>query len=170
ADEWSRERTVRTSLIQWLCEDRDAVALVNLAGIRIMGARLAGGLDLSHVHLPFALVMRRCSIAEEIKLIGMDLPYLSLEGSYVGEIDAKGLVVHGDFVLANGFHASGETRIESAKIDGEMNCSGGYFHNSKLSLSPYSGDFKPALNLDSSAFGALALKFRVSRGGCGSDS
>ena len=65
--------------------------------------------------------MRRESYSQ-----GTEIPHLDLNGSYVSEIDAKGVIVHGDLNLANGFHASGETRIETARIDGPVNCSGGY--------------------------------------------
>ena len=153
ADAWPHERDIRASLITWLCDDPAATALIDHAGIKIMGARIVGGLDLSYVRVPFAMVMRNCSIAERIIFKGTEIPHLDLNGSYVSEIDALGLVVHGDLDLANGFHASGETRIESARIDGGVNCSGGSFHYSKVSLSQYGGTDKPALILDESMIG-----------------
>jgi hypothetical protein len=154
AGEWPHERDIRASLIMWLCEDPAATPLVNRAGIKILGARIVGGLDLSYVRVPIALAMLKCSIAERIILIGTEIPHLDLSGSYVSEIDAKGLIVHGDLDLANGFHASGETRIENAKIDGGLNCSGGSFHYSKVSLSQYAGTDRPALILDESTIGS----------------
>ena len=66
------------------------------------------------------------------------------------------------FDLASGFHASGETRIETARIDGAVDCNGGYFHYSKI-CSEYSGADKPALILDESIIGSdvdLAFGFR----------
>jgi hypothetical protein len=154
ADEWPHERDIRASLITWLCEDPEIAPLINRAGIKILGARIVGGLNLSHALVPFALAMRKCSIAERIILIGTEIPHLDLNGSYVSEIDAKGLIVHGDLDLANGFHASGETRLETARIDGGLNCSGGHFHYSKVSLSQYAGPDKPALILDESTIGS----------------
>jgi hypothetical protein len=154
AGEWNSEREIRALLIRWLSEDPDAIKLVTPSGIAVLGARVVGGLNLSHVRVPFAMVMRKCSIAERIVLVGTEIPHLDLNGSYVSEIDAKGLIVHGDLDLANGFHASGETRIETARIDGAVNCSGGYFHYSKVSLSRYAGTDKPALILDESIIGS----------------
>ena len=111
ADEWPHERDIRASLIKWLCEDPEVTPLINRAGIKILGARIVGGLNLSHVRVPFALEMRNCSIAQRIILKGTEIPHLDLNGSYVSEIDAIALIVHGDLDLADGFHAS--ERLES---------------------------------------------------------
>jgi hypothetical protein len=160
AGEWNKEREIRAQLIRWLCEDPDAIKLVSPSGIAVLGARVVGGLNLSYIRVPFALVMRKCSIAERIILTGTEIPHLELNGSYVSEIDAKGLIVHGDLDLANGFHASGETRIETARIDGALNCSGGYFHYSSVPLSQYAGADKPALLVEESTIGSdLELNF-----------
>jgi hypothetical protein len=97
--------------------------------------------------------MRRCLIKERLVLVGTEIQHLDLDGSYVGETDAKGLVVHGDLNLANGFHASGETRIETAKVEGDLNGNGASFHYSSSSLSEYSESLKPALVLDESTIG-----------------
>ena len=46
------ERHVRASLIRWMCVDPDAVKLIDPKGIRVMGARITGGLNLAHVRVP----------------------------------------------------------------------------------------------------------------------
>ena len=153
-EKWSHERDIRASLVAWLCHAPTATPFVNRAEIKILGARIVGGLDLSYIRVPFALTMRKCSIAERITLVGTEIPHLDLNGSYISEIDAKGLIVHGDLDLANGFHASGETRIETARIDGAVICSGGSFHYSKVSMSHYAGTDKPALILDEAIVGS----------------
>src|SRR5713101_105089 len=133
--EWNSDREIRALLIRWLCEDPDAIKLVSPSGIAVLGARVVGGLNLSYIRVPFALVMRKCSIAERIILTGTEIPHLDLNGSHVSEIDAGGVIIHGELDLSNGFHASGETRFETARIDGAVNCSGGSFHYSKVSMS-----------------------------------
>jgi hypothetical protein len=85
----------------WLCEDPAASSLINRRGIRVLGARITGTLDLSNVRVPFALVMRSCLIKERLILVGAEVQHLDLDGSYVGETDAKGLIVHGDLNLGN---------------------------------------------------------------------
>src|SRR5262249_46299477 len=121
-------------------------------------------LNLSNVRVPFALVMRRCLITERLILVGAEIEHLDLDGSYVGETDAKGLVVHGDLNLANGFHASGGTRSETGKVEGDRNGNGGPSHSSSSSLSEYSESLKPALVLDESTIGgsvAFSFGFRA---------
>jgi hypothetical protein len=160
---WNKEREIRALLLRWLCEDPAAIKVMSPSGIAVLGARVVGGLNLSYVRVPFALVMRKCSIAERIILKGSEIPHLDFDGSYVKEIDAQGLIVQGDLDLANGFHASGETRIETARIDGALNCNGGSFHYSNVSLSQYAGVNKPALIVDESTIGSgvtLSFGFR----------
>jgi hypothetical protein len=164
AEEWSHDRDINASPIMWLCEDSAAGNLINRRGIRVLGARITGTLDLSKVRVPFALVMRRCLIMERLILVGAEIQHLDLDGSYVGETDAKGMVVHGDLNLGNGFHASGETRLETVKVEGDLNGNGGSFRYSSSSLSEYSGSLEPALILDDSTFGGsveLSFGFRA---------
>ena len=156
AEKWSHERDIRASLLVWLCEDPSVKPFINPAGIEILGARIVGRLDLSHVRVPFALTMRKCTIGERIGLVETDIPHIDLNGSYVSEIDAEGLIVHGDLNMGDGFHASGQTRLERAKIDGALICSGGSFHYSKGSMSRYTGGEKPALILDEIVIGSEA--------------
>ena len=70
AVERPHEGDTRASLIAWRSEDAAAAPLINRAGIKALGARIVGGLDLSYVRVPFALTIRRCSIAERIVLTG----------------------------------------------------------------------------------------------------
>ncbi len=156
ADKWSTERDIRASLIAWLSDDPAATPLVDRTGIKVMGARIVGSLDLSHVRVPFALTMKKCSIPERIVLIGTEIPHLDLDGCYTTEINAEGLIVRGDLNLGEGFHASGETRLERAEIDGALICSGGSFHYSKVSMSRYAGPDRPALILDEIVVGSEA--------------
>jgi hypothetical protein len=48
ADHWGRGREVRAELIEWLCVDQNAKRLVP-RGIRLLGARITGKLNLAHV-------------------------------------------------------------------------------------------------------------------------
>jgi hypothetical protein len=160
AGEWNKERDIRALLLRWLCEDPAAIKVMSPSGIAVLGARVVGGLNVSYVRVPFALVIRKCSIAERIILKGTEIPHLDFDGSSVKEIDAEGLIVHGDLDLANGLHASGETRIETARIDGALNCNGGSFHYSNVSLSQYAGVNEPALIVDESTIGSgVSLSF-----------
>src|SRR5208282_4972038 len=104
---WGKEREVRADLIRWLCVDPRARALIDPQGIRLLGARITGKLNLSDVKVPFPLVLRECSIGERMTFERTVFPLCDLGGSYTGEIDGNGIVVHSDLRL-NFLHASGE--------------------------------------------------------------
>ena len=105
---------VGAALIAWLCDDPAATPGFDRTAIKIW-ARIVGGLDLSHVRVPFALTMKRCLVPERIVLIGTEIPHLDFDGTYTTEINAEGLIVRGDLNLRDGFHASGEMRDLSAQ-------------------------------------------------------
>jgi len=138
ADEWAHDRDVRADLIRWLAVDNGANSLVDPSGVRLLGARIVGPVDLSHVKVPFAITLVRCSIPQPMVLESTDLPYLDLSGSYTGSIHAPNLTVHGDLNLGSvedssspksaPFNASGTVSFESAKIRGSANFGGGHFH------------------------------------------
>jgi len=135
AAEWSHDRDIRADLIRWLAVDDSASARVDPGGVRVLGARIIGGLNLSYVHLPFAIMARRCAIPETIRMVRTEISHLDLDGSYIYQLDGKGLVVHSDLDLGEGFHSSGEILIEAAKIDGDLNLGGAHLHHSKVEMS-----------------------------------
>jgi hypothetical protein len=151
--EWSHDRDIRADLIRWLAVDDRASARVDPAGVRVLGARIIGGFDLSYVHVPFAIMARKCAIAETIHMVRTEIPNLDLDGSYIDEFDGKGLVVHGDLNMGKGFHSSGEVRIETAKIDGDLNLGGGHLHHSKVEMTAELAPFKMALDAFSAVVG-----------------
>jgi hypothetical protein len=131
ADEWSAQREVRAQLIRWLCVDPRARALIDPQGIRLLGARITGKLNLSDVKVPFPLVLRECSISQRITFERAVFPLLDLGGSYTGEIDGNGIVVHSDLGL-NFLHASGEVSFRNSTVDGNFYAAGGRFRRSKV--------------------------------------
>src|SRR5215831_16830523 len=64
ADEWTHDRDVRADLIRWLAVENGANSLVDPSGVRLLGARIVGPVDLSHVKVPFAITLVRCSIPQ----------------------------------------------------------------------------------------------------------
>ena len=131
ADEWSAEREVRAKLIRWLCVDPRARALIDPQGIRLLGARMTGKLNLSDLKVPFPLVLRECSIGERMTFERAVFPLLDLGGSYTGEIDGDGIVVHSDLGL-NFLHASGEVWFPNSTVDGNLYAAGARFRRSKV--------------------------------------
>src|SRR5215469_2081076 len=148
ADEWSKDREVRAAVIWWLCADPEAVRYIKPQGLRLLGAKMVGGLNLSTVRVPFAITLRNCSIPEVIELTSTTIGTLDLSGSYTGPIHASLINVADNLVLGNGFHAVGQVALTRAKI-GLLTANAGHFR-----YSPEPGDrfaaINPALNLSQS--------------------
>jgi hypothetical protein len=164
ADKWDVQRNVRASLIRWMCADRHAIELEDPGGIRVMGARITGGLDLSHLRAPAPLELRNCSIPEEISLDSAEIPGLSLNGSHTGAIYAPGIKVLGELDMGDGFDASAEVYMSGATIDGTALLNGGHFRRSiaPRELPPewvaFESPMKVALNIhDAQIKGTLGM-------------
>ena len=137
---WPHNRDIRADLIRWLMTDDAAGARIDPARIHVLGARIIGSLQLSRLRIPFGIKCVRCAIADRIELASSEIPYLNLNGSYVGEVFAPDLSVHGELSFAsdeawsdlnNGtFDASGLVDLYGAKVDGALDFAGGHFHYS----------------------------------------
>jgi hypothetical protein len=137
---WTHERDIRASLIRWLTAYRAASDLIDPKGIRILGARIVGPLDLSHVRVPFSISMVQCSIAEPINIDSTEIPHLDLDGSNTAGIYAPNLNVAGELDL--GFDnimrpshidmvASGEVYLDAAKVGGEVHFGESHFQRTR---------------------------------------
>jgi hypothetical protein len=100
---------------------------VRVPGVRIHGARIDGPLDLADcagpggVGLP-ALALESCDIAEPIDLSSARLARLSLRGSRIGEIRARGLRVDGALDISGVAPLAETAWIDghAAVIDGDL--------------------------------------------------
>jgi hypothetical protein len=139
ADAWGHERRVRAEVIRWLCIRPEAAGRVDPQGIQLLGARVAGPLDLSFATVPFPLGLFQCRVADEVNLMSARLPALYLDGSWTGPMTADGVIVAGSILLREGFTAEGEVRLLHADIHGNLECSGGRFKNPPRRGLPESG-------------------------------
>jgi hypothetical protein len=143
AANWTRDRNIRATLIEWLAIDHAASARIHPSGIRVLGARVVGSLDLSYVHVPFGIMMIRCSILEQIRLQATEISRLDLSGSYTGEIFANDIRVDGSLAFGydghdyGPFHANGEVDIDGGKIGGNLSFSDGHFRHSRAAFNPF---------------------------------
>src|SRR6202040_227178 len=101
AEKGDHQREIRAGLIRWMLVDHQAAALMDPAGVQVVGARISGGLKLARVRTPFSLTLARCSFPEQIVLEFAELPGLDLSGSYTGEINGRGMHVTGNVILAD---------------------------------------------------------------------
>jgi hypothetical protein len=140
---WTRDRDIRATLIEWLTVDRAAIARIHPSGIRVLGTRVVGSLDLSYVRVPFGIMMIRCSIPEQIRLQATEIPRLDLSGSYTGEIFANDIRVESSLAFGydgheyGSFHANGEVDVDGGKIGGNLSFAGGHFQHSKAGFNPF---------------------------------
>jgi hypothetical protein len=143
ADEWSKVREVRADLVRWLCVDPEAIRRIDPQGLRLLGAKIVGTLNLSTVRVPFSVVLRNCSLADTMNLTSTTIGYLDLSGSYTGAIDGPYIHVADYLGLGNGFHAAGHVNLGGGTI-GRVTATAGHFR--------YSPTPEDALPLIKSAF------------------
>ena len=145
ASQWGPQREIRASLIRWMSVDPDAIREIDPQGIRVLGAKIVGKLDLSGVHVPFAMTLHNCAISEVLELTAVEIPALDLQGSYTGSIHAGWISVSRVLSL-NKVHSTGIVNLLDATI-GSFNANGAHF---KYAAEPgyYWASTRTVLNLN----------------------
>jgi hypothetical protein len=126
-EKWDVKREIRADVLRWLCLDKAAEPYVDPRGIKLYSGKISGELDLSGAVLRFPLILNRCRVPEDIKLIASELVFLDLLGSSVQAIRADRIKIKGNAILRRGFTSHGEVRLMGAQIDGSLFCDGGIF-------------------------------------------
>lgn len=162
ASEWDEDRTLRASLIVWLCTDPIACQSLTYLGLNITGARIEETLDLKFASLGFPFIFRRCAFLEPIRLEQAFVKFLNLSGSHVSfkrinnrfdtpvyaSIEARGTHVEGDVLLSNGFKATGCISLNGATIGGNLDCKGGVFDSpGNVALTAFNAEIKGDVEL-----------------------
>jgi hypothetical protein len=144
AEEWGEERCLSAELIAWVCTDRDAREFITHKGLRVIGAKIEGSLDLNFAQMEFPLAFLRCAFMQAIRLERAAVRLLDLSGSSVSAsqilddasgqevttaLEARGLQVESDVWLGNGFRATGRVLLSGASIGGDLDCHNGRFTN-----------------------------------------
>jgi len=137
ADEWPASRQIRAALIRWICVDYEARNLIDPEGIRVVGARIAGGLDLSLVNVPFPIVLRNCVFSEIINLAGAEIADLELDGSHTLGIRASGLDVRNNLRMSKGFQSVGAVVLDHAKVGLDLDLGGAILRYAKSPGDPF---------------------------------
>ena len=145
ADQWRASRQIRALLIRWLCVDHEALGLIDPKGIRVMGARIIGVLDLSLVTVPIPVALLNCRFTDLVNLVGMEIPDLDLDGSYAAEIHASGLNVRNNLAMGKKFHSVGPIFLDHAKIGLDLDCGGANLQYSKNTREPFLDRLKVTL-------------------------
>lgn len=113
---------VRAEVIRALCLGaRLNDAKPDPAGVRIVGARIIGVLDLSFATVEVPLILFHCHFAEKPDFMQAKLAFLNLSGSRLEKgLTADRVKITGDLFCQYGFHADGEIRLPGAEIGGSV--------------------------------------------------
>ena len=122
ASAWEEDRTIRSSIVKWLCSDKDALACNDSRRIAVRSARFIGRLDLSGTSLGFSLTFVRCAIPDGINIPEARLRKLDLAGTVCGNLIAWGLFVEGNLFLRYGFRSHGPVVLTGASVRGDLEC------------------------------------------------
>jgi len=125
---WGPKRAIRAEIIGWLCAYREAKEYVHPRGIRAHAAEITGKLDLSLVSVSFSLSLLCCKFSDDLDLGLIETPAIDLTASCLPCLTADYASVKGNISLVN-VQAKGMVRLRGAQIGGNLDCSGGQFHN-----------------------------------------
>lgn len=126
-DGWKPEWTVKADRIEWLCTSPKLASAITHEGVRIVGAKVEGALNLTDAKVPFPLAIESSFFGEEINISGAEIWSLSLDGSSVEKLSARSLRTTVDVQLGKGFRARLTTDLSNARIGGDLDLTGGEF-------------------------------------------
>jgi len=129
AELWNSERAIRAKIIHWMCTNKQAHSLIGPRGIVAAGLRIDEQLNLSDSTIPFPINFHKCRFMEPLLMRWATTRGIRLEGARIAGLAADGIQVSGDVLLRSGFQSLGEIRFTRARIEGELDCSGGIFNN-----------------------------------------
>lgn len=129
AAEWGEERTLRAEVVAWLLASPKARPSITHRGVRVVGARVDGRLDVSYAEMPVLVRFRACVFDKPIEAIQAKTAELALDKSVVPGLLADRIKVRGNLYLRNGFKVMGEMRLIGAVVGGQLICEGATFHN-----------------------------------------
>lgn len=88
------------------------------SGLKVIGARITGALDLDFVQSAAPLLLDRCLFEEPLSLFHAELPGLSLDDSTVPGISAEGLRT--SYFTMRDARCTGVLDLDNARIDGPL--------------------------------------------------
>ena len=125
----ARSVTIRADWIAWVCTAPKVAPLVTHRGVLIEGVRVAGWLNLVDARIGFPLAIKSSLIPAKIDLVAAEVRSLNLDGSKIGGFNGRSMKAAFDIRLGHGFAASETVDLSNAEIGGDLNLSGGRFHN-----------------------------------------
>jgi hypothetical protein len=135
--EWGEERIIKAGVIEWICTNKNATAVISTRGLNVFGAKITERIRLLYAMIDFPLMFDYCCIPSGFNFAHAHLGHLSLKKSLIAHhgdpnnmaFIGDGLTVAGSFNIDGGAKIEGETRLIKAKIGGVLNCTGSTFIN-----------------------------------------
>ena len=113
----SREdRIIRGDLLSWLCTNPQASVQLTDRGVSVLGAEIAGKVDLEWAKISFPIVASQCAFKDPVILSHSDIAFLSFIGSSVTDLKADASYFEGSIYLTDGFEADGKVNFYGATI------------------------------------------------------
>ena len=112
---WGPERTLRAEFIRRLIDE----AGDRRAPLRVVGARVAGSLDLEYLELGYSLSFASCYFEDDLDLHDTRLRRLNLRGTRLAGLNASLARVEATMVLHK-TRIEGRIRLDHAEIGGEL--------------------------------------------------
>jgi len=129
ADAWGEDRILSADRIVWLCTNKRAIEYVTYEGLSVKGALIEGTFDLNFAEIPFPLFLEACRIKSRVLFVEAETRRLEFTGTHVDGIEAAGINVRGGLSLTNSFTSNGEIRLIGARIEEDVEISGGRLTN-----------------------------------------
>ncbi|MEU6587713.1 membrane-associated oxidoreductase [Streptomyces sp. NPDC046881] len=130
---WGAERTVRAAVLRALLVG-GPVGDGEIAGLKLAGARISGGLDLRYGTVDHPVRLRSCHFEQPPQLYGGQIRALVLSDSVLPGLSAATLRVDG-VLRITGCRITGPVRLQGAKVAG-----GFFLNNARLGHSVAQGD------------------------------
>jgi hypothetical protein len=116
---WGKDRQVRAQLLYELLTANPGKD-VRPRGLKVVGARITGTLDLEAAELLCPVRLERCWFDEPVNMAEARVPALRLPGCHLPGLRAEQLTTRGNLELNEGFTAKGEIRLHGAHIGGRL--------------------------------------------------
>jgi hypothetical protein len=126
---WSAERTIRAEVIAGLCTSLTEDS-VRRKGVRVLGAKIVGSLDLEAATLMRPLKLVHCWFEQEINLRDAQTKTIHLSGSFVPGIQADRASIGGSIFLDDGFESDGKISMVDARVTGSILATNAKFKSS----------------------------------------
>jgi hypothetical protein len=126
--EWCPERTVRAEVLKVLLLGARTTEPGYRARLALVGARIAGALDISDAEIGHPLALTGCRFDTTVSLTGTKTHRLDLSGSLLPGLNARQIRVDGDLSM-RGCHIHGGLRLGGARISGRLQLHGAKLRN-----------------------------------------